>query len=264
MTNRRRFHRLLYVAGLATCAFALVGSCSQGITSADDGPNEPRVVLNQDASSVLPPESGELAGRAVLQSTEENTVLVVGIDTASTDSKPDGKVDRIWALQAERPYASSFRETHDARISFAARRVEVRLATGGTVLLGLQDEHPLAPSTSVRGAVRRVTGFGLANRPGSWQLSSGFFDSETLARIVSTNCGPSRAGVSTQTIAPHCNVAGGPGSTSCSTSGCFTCQDNPRYCYFTQCTTSCSEGYYACCQCYQNTGALCGCVRNPR
>jgi hypothetical protein len=50
--------------------------------------------------------------------------------------------------------------------------------------------------------------------------------------------------------------AGGPGSTSCSVSGCA---GNP-----TSCETSCSSGYHSCCCCFTGSpqGAKCECVKN--
>jgi hypothetical protein len=205
------------------------------------------VVAPASAQSEFKARYGQLHQIEVLEGQVTVDVLWgAGIGVALDLAPADGTVDRLYVLQ------KAAHAPEELPLVFASARVlvdrELVVVTGapheqGVALMLAGAEHlpeqmetlngELAGVTGKRGPALAApyvyTGFGLAERWGSWEapFHELAYESQVLGK---SGCD-----------------AGGVGSTSCSV-GCNG-----------GCSTSCSSGYYACCDCIAATNS-CTCV----
>lgn len=216
---------------------------------------------------------------AVVVRTVEGKSVVVSLDEEDATGKMDGKVDRVFTLQSNVPLSENVTKDYGrARLSYVRgnlylsderSREGLHLAVGERRLSPAEAES--APLTEPERVVltsvndkkmyRVYEGYGLNQHEGGDRPAALVFtrtrEAYSFERSL-TDCPVSRSvsalakSVRAGAQLNPCNcTSGGVGATQCATSGSGG-----------SCSTTCGEGYYACCGPNGNNGAAtCPCLR---
>lgn len=161
------------------------------------------------------------------------------VDEAPNDRKPDGEVDRVFRLQTESAAMSQLGlQFTDVEVAWTRSKVDVMTGGAGVLTLTLTGE-------GTSGMGRQLHGFGLGHST-QWGVS---LPPGNLTAIDYRNLRTTFL-----SLLEECDCrSGGGGATSCSVGGC----EAPP----TSCSVSCGGGSDPCCGCGALSGrACCGCV----
>ncbi len=244
---------MLIVLGLL--GFSIVSSKAKHLRQ-DRSQSRTKPITRDEARQI----SGNVSVRTAL-----NGNIVVVVDQAGTENSrvPDGVPDMVFRYApVERLPESINTDLDNVRVTYSSRQLQVitsdgrrliYLSLGGTV----SEERPTRASQSEADDRNRANtsllinlsrGYGLRREIPEQRLFDGSIppvDFEIDFIIHKGQVGLEDA--------PNCD-GGGPGSNSCSVSGCADA--NPP-----NCSTSCDPGFYACCWCGTKE-AQCKCRAN--
>ncbi len=196
---------------------------------------------------------GTASGSIVIQGSADRKAILVGIDTVPQN----GSVDKLFVLQSESVLDAPDLSEFAGRISYRNRFVRVTSASGIVLALRIGSDRPLPDE--IQADALTLKGFGIVRRNGAYALAGGRMNTSDINRVFSLSCNrPALFHFSLRPLDPPCS-AGGPGSSQCGIN-CNQPPGDPGW-FIPSCSTSCGDGYYACCNCLVG-GADCTCKRN--
>jgi hypothetical protein len=267
-----RFRDLYSSVAIVAVVASLASACADAPTGVHTTQSANRGLDGGNATLPLThalTPAGELFGAVALQSSPDRTLLFMSVDQPRDGAKPDGLADYVFMLQLEQPLVLPILyRLEAARVSYSPRHV---VATNGRRTLRLDlDEQPFHAARTATGAGDGQQfgwrGYGLSRRAGQWRLVSGALNSVSMATcglppgdLFTTSTTGAPASVQPFTV-QDCK-AGGYTSSHCSIN-CAAPNPAPEG-WVLSCSTTCTTGFYACCNCFDGSGANCKCARCP-